>query len=53
MVGRDLIVGCVRLPDFLLSHAEYSSINVPQMKNFKVNTEKISQSTTVKAREFF
>ena len=32
MAGRDLIVGAVKLPDFLLTHNEYQSITVPQMK---------------------
>ena len=26
MQGRDLFVKCVQMPDFLLTHAEYSSI---------------------------
>ncbi len=53
MFGRDLIAHCVELPAFMLTHAEYCSINVPQMKNFKVNTQKTSKAFTVKSREFF
>lgn len=53
MLGRDLMAHCVELPAFMLTHAEYSSINVPQMKNFKVNTLKTSKAFTVKSREFF
>jgi len=50
--GRDLIARCVELPKFLLTHSEYSAIDVPQMKNFRMNTEKTKKSKTVKAREF-
>ena len=53
MQGRDMIVACVILPAFLMSQAEYNSIEVPQLKNFKVITEKTSSSKTKKAREFF
>ena len=34
MAGRDMFVDCVQLPDFLLTHAEYNRIVVPQIKNF-------------------
>lgn len=32
--GRDMVAACVSLPEFALSHTEYSRINVPQMRNF-------------------
>ena len=41
------------MPDFILTHAEYSKISVPMMKNFKVITEKTSRSRKAKARDFF
>ena len=50
--GRDLIAGCVELPKFLLTHSEFSDITVPQMKNFRMNTEKTKKSKAVKAKEF-
>ena len=50
--GRDLIAGCVELPKFLLTHSEYDAITVPQMKNFRMNTEKTKKSKAVKAKEF-
>ena len=53
LTGGDLFTQCVKLPEFLLTYEEYNSIAVPQMKNFKVNTEKTSKSSAVKAREFF
>lgn len=47
-----MIACSVELPEFLLTHSEYSAISVPQMKNFRMNTEKTKKSKTVKAREF-
>ena len=53
MEGRDIFVRCIQLPEFILTHAEYSKISVPQMKNFKVIKEKKSRSKRVRTREFF
>ena len=53
MQGRDLFVRSVQLPDFLLTHAEYNNIQVPQIKNFKVATEKTTRSAQRKVGDFF
>jgi len=49
---RDTIARSVQLPDFLLTHSEYSAIDVPNIKNFKMKTDKTKKSKTDQAREF-